>query len=123
MNKKSYDLDERLIQFSLEIISLVEKLPRTYIGQYLGNQLLRSGTSPAFQYSEAKSAESRKDFIHKLKIGLKELRETSTCLKIIKRKPLISDSSIDKVLKECEELISIFVKSTQTALKNMSASK
>jgi four helix bundle protein len=75
--------------------------------------------APAFHYSEAKSAESRKDFVHKFKIALKELRESSTCMKIIQRKPLLKDALLDQLLNETEELISIFVKSIQTAKKNM----
>lgn len=119
MSDKKYDLEERLIQFALDILTIVEMLPKTYIGKYFGNQLVRCGTSPAFHYSEAKSAESRKDFIHKLKVGLKELRESSTNMKIIKRKPLLKDIKLEELLNECEELISIFVKSIQTAKRNM----
>jgi four helix bundle protein len=119
MNQRKYDLEERLIQFALEILEIAEKLPKTYAGKHFSNQLIRCGTSPAFHYSEAKSAESRKDFIHKLKIGLKELRESSTNMKIIKRKPLLIDSTVDVALSECDELIAIFVKSIQTTKKNM----
>jgi four helix bundle protein len=80
---------------------------------------VRSGTSPALQYGEAQSAESRNDFIHKLKILLKELRETHVSLKIIKRVPLTKKVDIiDGAIQECNELISIFVKSIQTAKKN-----
>ncbi len=117
--KRVYDLEDRLIRFSINIISLIEKLPKSYTGKYFANQLVRSGTSPAFHYSEAQSAESRKDFVHKFKIALKELRESSTCMKIIKRKPLLKDQLLDDLLAECEELISIFVKSISTAKKNM----
>ncbi|MCH2450250.1 MAG: four helix bundle protein [Gracilimonas sp.] len=119
MNNREYDLEERLIQFALNILEIAERLPNTYIGRYFGNQLVRCGTSPAFHYSEAKSAESRKDFVHKLKVGLKELRESSTNMKIIRRKPLLKDLILDNTLNECEELISIFVKSIQTAKRNM----
>lgn len=119
MNNRKYDLEERLIQFALNILDIVERLPNTYVGRHFGNQLTRCGTSPAFHYSEAKSAESRKDFVHKLKVGLKELRESSTNMKIIKRKPLVENPVLDKTLQECDELISIFVKSIQTTQKNM----
>ncbi|SMO94760.1 four helix bundle protein [Gracilimonas mengyeensis] len=119
MNYKKFDLEERLIQFALNTLEVSEKLPKTYIGKHLSQQLVRCGTSPAFHYSEAKSAESRKDFVHKLKIGLKELRESSTNMKIIQRKPLLTDPILNKTLKECEELISIFVKSIQTTKGNM----
>jgi len=80
---------------------------------------VRSGTSPALQYGEAQSAESRNDFIHKLKILLKELSETLVSLKIIKKVPLTKKIDlVEKALTECNELISIFVKSIETAKKN-----
>ena len=80
---------------------------------------MRSGTSPALQYGEAQSAESRNDFIHKLKILLKELRETLVSLKIIKKVPLTKKIDlVEKALTKCNELISIFVKSIETAKKN-----
>ncbi|MBL7994308.1 four helix bundle protein [bacterium] len=117
--KTKYDLEERLIEFSLLIIGLGEKLPNTRTGNHIAGQLIRSGTSPAFNYGEAQVAESRDDFIHKMKICLKELKETQVALQIIKRKPLIQDiSKIDKVIGECKELISIFIKSIETARKN-----
>lgn len=95
-------------------------LPSSYTGKHFSAQLVRSGTSPAFNYGEAQSAESRRDFIHKMKIALKELRETHICLKIIFRKPLVSNTEILKpIITENDELISIFVKSISTAQKNM----
>ncbi len=114
-----YDLEERLIEFSIKILELCERLPKSYAGMRFSKQIIRSGTSPAFQYAEATSAESRKDFIHKLKIGLKELRETFVCLKIIKRKPLIESEELDWLLKECNELIAIMNASIRTTKKNM----
>lgn len=114
-----FDLEERLIQFSLLIIEITELLPKSIAGRHFGGQLIRSGTSPAFNYGEAQSAESRKDFIHKMKIALKELRETFVCLRIIKEKPLIQQIELlDKALDENNQLISIFVKSIQTARIN-----
>ena len=116
---KQFDLEERLIQFALLMIATVELLPSTKIGGHIGGQLLRSGTSPAFNYGEAQVAESRDDFIHKMKICLKELKETHVALQIVKRKPLVSDQNeMDKTIAECKELISIFVKSIETARKN-----
>lgn len=73
---KKYDLEERLIQFALLIIDIVEMLPNTRAGNHIAGQLIRSGTSSAFNYGEAQVAESRDDFIHKMKICLKELKET-----------------------------------------------
>ncbi|MBN4065701.1 four helix bundle protein [Candidatus Amoebophilus asiaticus] len=75
MKEKKYDIEERLIDFSVEIISFFESLPNTKSAAHLGGQLLRSGTSPALNYGEAKSAESKNDFLHKMKVCLKELRE------------------------------------------------
>lgn len=118
-----YDLEERLIEFAIKIIELSEKLPMNYSGTHFAKQIVRSGSSPAFQYAEATSAESRRDFIHKLKIGLKELRETFVCLKIIKRKPLINSEELDWLLKECNELISIFNASVRTTKKNLNANR
>jgi len=104
-NTKKYDLEERLIEFALMIIQIVEMLPENKVGNHIGGQLLRSGTSPAFNYGEAQSAESISDFIHKMKVCLKELRETKISLKIIKGKPLLNPNEIiDKALKECDEL-------------------
>lgn len=116
---KKYDLEERLIEFAVLIIKLAESLNNTKAGNHIASQLVRSGTSPALQYGEAQSAESRNDFIHKLKILLKELRESLVALKIIKRVSLISKIDLlEKALVECNELIAIFVKSIETAKKN-----
>ncbi|MFW5805645.1 MAG: four helix bundle protein [Bacteroidales bacterium] len=119
MNKnRKYDLEKRLIDFTIIIMEIVEQLPKTRIGNHIAGQLIRSGTSPALHYGEVQSAESQKDFIHKFKVILKELRETNICLKIIKQKPLIkSQEKIDFVLTECNEIISIFVISIKTAEK------
>ncbi|MFA6025650.1 MAG: four helix bundle protein [Ignavibacteriaceae bacterium] len=117
-----YDLEDRLIQFSLLIIDIVEIMPSTKTGNHIAGQMIRSGTSPAFNYGEAQVAESRSDFIHKMKICLKELKETHIALQIIRRKPLVKDlPKVDKTITECKELISIFVKSVETARKNKSS--
>ena len=113
------DLEDRLIAFSTSIIEITESMSQTYAGNHLSNQLLRSGTSVSLNYGEAQSAESRKDFFHKIKVILKELRETMICLELIRSKHLINRASIiDKVIIENNKLISIFVKSIQTARKN-----
>lgn len=118
MNKS--ELEERLINFAVFIIEIVNELPNTKAGNHLADQLVRSGTSPALNYGEAQSGESRKDFIHKIKIVLKELRETFVCLKIIERAKLFkSEEKIRIALKESDELISTFVKSVETAQRNM----
>ena len=118
-NIKKYDLEERLIEFSLLILDIVEKLPDTKSGNHFAGQLLRSGTSPALNYGEAQVAESRNDFIHKMKICLKELKESYIALQIIKRKPLITEyPNLDLCISECKELIAIFLKSIETANLN-----
>ena len=81
MNK--YDLEERLIDFLVLIIEIVNEMPNSKAGNHLSGQLVRSGTSISLNYGEAQSAESKKDFIHKMKVILKELRETFVCMKII----------------------------------------
>lgn len=122
--KRKYDLDERLIDFAVLIIAIAENLCNTTAGNHIAGQLVRSGTSPALHYGEAQSAESRADFIHKIKIILKELRETKNSLRITKRVPLTNKfENVDTALIECNELISIFMKSVDTAKKNLEAEK
>ena len=117
MNK--YDLEERLIEFSILIIEIVNEMHNSKAGNHVSGQLVRSGTSVSLNYGEAQSAESKKDFIHKMKVILKELRETFICLKIIHRSKLFkTEEKIIKAKKENNELISIFVKSIETAQKN-----
>ncbi len=117
--KKKFDLQERLINYAVKIINVSEQLPDTKTGKHISSQMLRSGTSPAPNYGEAQSAESMPDFIHKLKIALKELRETEVWLKIIIHAKLIQPSTkLSPLLEETNELISIFFKSIDTAKKN-----
>ena len=106
------------------IIEIANELPNSKAGNHLGGQIIRSGTSPALNYGEAQSAESRRDFIHKSKIILKELRETLVNLKIIyKAKLYKTEEKKIFAMKENNELISIFVASVKTAQKNMIKSK
>ena len=114
-----YDLEPRLIGFSVQIIKAVGELPNDRASNHLASQLVRSGTAPGLLYGEALGAESRKDFIHKMRIGLKELRETFINLKIIKAAGFRNDEIFEKLLIENNELISIFNKSVQTAMKNL----
>jgi len=117
--KRPYDLEERLIDFCVRILDLVEALPNTRVGNHIASQLVRCGTSPAPNYGEARSAESRKDFIHKMKIVLKELREVRVWLLLIQRKALLKPAErVMPALSECDELISIFVASVGTAQRN-----
>ena len=113
-----FDLQDRLVEFAVRVVNVVESLPDTKAGKHIAGQLVRSGTSPAPNYGEAQSAESRKDFIHKMKIALKELRETQIWLQIIERKPLCEPERMRDINVECDELIAIFVKSLQTAERN-----
>ena len=112
---KPHELEDRLIDFAVMVIGVVEALPNSKAGNHIAGQLVRSGTSPAPNYGEARSAESRKDFIHKMKISLKELRETMIWLKIISRKQLVDGSLVSSAITECDELIAIFIASTRTA--------
>jgi four helix bundle protein len=122
MERKGSELESRLINFSVSVLDLTDEFPKTYAGNYYANQLTRSGSSPAMQYGEAQAAESRKDFIHKMKCGLKELRETFINLRIVRKKGWINDVKIELVLTENNELISIFVKSISTAESRISKS-
>jgi four helix bundle protein len=118
MKDRLFDLEDRLIAFAVSIIRVAEALPKIPVGNHIRGQLARSGTSPAPNYGEAQSAESRGDFVHKLKIVLKELRETRVWLLMIMRAELIKPvSTLDPLLHETDELISIFVASVKTATK------
>ena len=113
------ELKDRLVNFAVSIFLVVDKLPKTFAGKHMGEQLIRSSSSAAMNYGEAQAAESKNDFIHKMKVVLKELRETFISLKIVdKSKMLPSSSNVDRELKENNELIAIFVKSTFTARNN-----
>lgn len=85
MPEKIFDLEDRLVDFSCKIVDVVEMLPNTKASNYIAGQLIRCGMAPALLYGEAQSAESRIDFVHKMKIVLKELKETRVCLKIISK--------------------------------------
>ena len=125
VDKQKYDLEERLLRYSARIIKVVDALPATRIGQHIAGQILRSGTSPYPNHGEAQAAESAKDFIHKLRISLKELRETKRWLKLIQYIKLINKTKmLDELLDETEQLIKIFAKSIKTAQnRNSSNSK
>jgi len=114
---KKFDLHERLIDFAVQIIAITDNLKISKAGNHLSGQIVRSGTSPSLNYSEAQSAESRNDFIHKMSVVLKELRETHSCLKIIYKAKLYLKEDLDLTvaIRENDELISIFVKSLETS--------
>ena len=114
--KRKYNLEERLLDFASMVIDVVESLPETKVCTHLGGQLLRSGTSPALNYGEAQAAESKKDFVHKLQVILKELRETGICLQLLYRKQALQN---DAIIGEGRELIAIFTTSVKTAKGNL----
>ncbi|MCF6268435.1 MAG: four helix bundle protein [Melioribacteraceae bacterium] len=119
MEQRKYDLEDRLIEYASKISDIVDTLPNTRLGNYLAGQMIRSGTSPALNYGEAQSAESQADFIHKMKVCLKELRETFIGLKLVKRKTMVDKSNLlENIMIENNELISIFVTSIKTAKNN-----
>lgn len=114
-----YDLEDRLVKYTCRMIDVVEALPKTRSGNYMAGQLIRSCHSPAFNYGEAQAAESPDDFLHKLRIVLKELKECRICLKIIIKKCyIVPVSRINEIYQETEELIAIIGKSISTAEKN-----
>jgi len=120
MRNKKFDLEDRFIDFTIDISNVVDDIDNTKLGTYIAGQLIRSGSSPALNYGEAQGAKSRKDFVHKLKIILKELKESRVCLKIIDRKPLVKNTKkLVPVMQEAEELIAIIYKSIETAKSNM----
>jgi four helix bundle protein len=110
-----YDLEERLLEYAARVIRLVERLPDSRAGNHVAGQLLRSGTSPLPNHGEAQAAESRKDFVHKLKICHKELRESRRWLRLIQRVPLLKSTLVEPLVEETEELIRIFAASLRTA--------
>jgi four helix bundle protein len=113
-------LEERLLEYAAWIIRLVEKLPANRAGNHVAGQLLRSGTSALPNHGEAQAAESRQDFIHKLKICHKELRESRRWLRLIQRVPLLKASLVQPMVDETEELIRIFAASLRTASQRRS---
>jgi four helix bundle protein len=116
-----YDLEERLLEYAARVIRLVEQLPDSRAGNHVAGQLLRSGTSPLPNHGEAQAAESRKDFVHKLKICHKELRESRRWLRLIQRVPLLKSALVEPLVEETEELIRIFAASLRTAATRKSA--
>src|SRR3990167_4046368 len=115
MQNEKNNLSERLLNFAANIIKLAIRLNRTTAGRHIGGQLTHSGTSCGANYEEACAAESRADFVHKMQIVLKELRESRYWLKLLNRVGISSDISLPSLLKESDELIKIFAKSVITA--------
>jgi four helix bundle protein len=114
-SSKTNQLEKRLISFAASIISLTSKLPRTPQGRHICGQILRSGTAAAANYGEARGAESRADFIHKLKVVFKELNETTVWLEVIAESSMLSTESIVAIVAENRELCRIIGASITTA--------
>jgi len=111
------ELEERLIDFAVRIVKLSSCLPKTPAGKHIAGQILRSGTSPAPNYGEARGAESHADFVHKVRIVLKELNETSIWLLVIERSHIIKPELLTDIIRENNELCRIFTASLATARK------
>ncbi len=109
------ELEERLIDFAVRIVNLSARLPRTTAGKHIAGQILRAGTAPAPNYGEARGAESPADFVHKLRIVLKELNETSIWLRIIERSRLLGPQLLSSIMQESKDLCRIFTSSLKTA--------
>jgi four helix bundle protein len=123
MDQRGEDLEDRLLDFAARVGKLVDALPDTRLGRHIAGQLVRSGTSPAPNYAEACAAESKKDFVHKLGIALKELRESRTWVKLIRKSRMLPDDRITPLLDECIELCNIIGKSVVTAKTNLHKTK
>jgi four helix bundle protein len=112
------ELSERLINFAARVGKVVDALPDTRMGRHIAGQFVRCGTSPAPNYEEACAAESRADFIHKLGICLKELRESRSWILLIIRTELLPEHRMGELLDECDQLCNIIAQSIVTAKKN-----
>jgi four helix bundle protein len=119
MEARKFDLEDRLVKFACMCLEICDLLPNSRTGQNLGYQLSKSSTASALVYGEAQAAESKADFIHKVKVVLKELRESRVNLRIIVEKPVLIHEKLQIVLKEANELIAIFMKSVETAKQNL----
>ena len=109
------ELLERLIDFAARVGKVVDALPDTRMGRHVGGQLVRSGTSPAPNYEEGCAAESRADFVHKLSICLKELRESRTWIRLIIKTEMLAEQRLGELLDECNQLSNIIGQSIVTA--------
>ncbi len=119
MDNRKYDLEDRLVDYSCRMIDVVDALPNTRAGNYIAGQLIKSCMSPTFNYGEVQGAESRNDFVHKMGVVLKELKECRSALKVIRKKEMIKPvTKLDGIYKETEELVAIMAKSIETANKN-----
>jgi four helix bundle protein len=116
--ERRFNLEERLLEYAVRIVRLVDALPASRAGRHVADQLLRCGTSPLADHGELQGAESRKDFIHKLGLCLKEIREARRWLRLVHRVPLLPPRKIEPLVAETEALIKIFAASVRTAKGN-----
>ena len=115
VTRKKYNLEERLLVYAVRIVRLVDVLPSTRVGRDVSDQLLRCGSSPLANHGELQAAEFLKDFVHKLKVCLKELRGSCRWLRLVHRVPLLPPAKVAPLLQETDELIKIFAASLRTA--------
>jgi len=115
VSAKKYDLEERLLNYAAEIIKFTEKLPNSRAGNHVAGQLLRSGTSPLSNHGEAEAAESYEDFVHKLKVCLKELRESLRWIRLIRKSQLSPEKETARLESETDEPVRIFFASLRTS--------
>lgn len=113
------ELEDRLIDFAVRIGNVADALPDTRLGQHIAGQIVRSGTSPAPNDSEGCAAESRRDFAHKLSSSLKEMRETKTWLRLIRKADLLPSRRLHAITDEADQLCAILSKSVHTAKKKV----
>ena len=114
----AFDLDRRLMEFAVGVAEVTRRLPTDRVGTHVARQLIRCGTAPGANYAEALGAESRKDFVHKLKVGLKELRESLYWLRFGRHLKPAGAIDLGPLIAECDQLIAIFVASIKTATRN-----
>ena len=112
---RGQDIEDRLIAFAVRIVTLCDNLPSSRTGNHFAGQLLRSGTAPAAHYAEARNAESNRDFIHKMKLGLKEMNESRIWLRILMEANIMPAARLQELHHECEQLCRIFGASITTA--------
>ncbi len=112
---KGDNIEERMIRFGVRVMKVCNRMPKSPAGKYIADQLLRSGLAPSLQYAEGRSAESKRDFIHKLRIALKEQNEARVCLKLIIASEMFPPELLGDLLNECEQLCRILQSSIQTA--------
>ena len=116
---RGQDIEDRLVDFAVRVMKLCDTLSSSFAQNHIAKQLVRSGTAPAAIYAEARNAESDKDFIHKMKMGLKELNESRIWLRILIESQMVQKTLLKDLFTECEELCRIFGSSIHTAKKRL----